>query len=85
MGILDIREKKELLERKDHRAHRGSLEQGSIGAPRIRGETGAKGRQGQKGSLGLKGNKGIRGLVGIQGPKGECVVPPKIIVYPVSH
>ena len=60
-------------------------DKGSVGAPGIRGETGTKGRQGQKGSLGLKGNKGIRGLVGIQGPKGECVVPPKIIVYPVSQ
>ena len=60
-------------------------DKGSIGAPGIRGETGTKGRQGQKGSIGLKGNSGIRGLVGIQGPKGECVVPPKIGVYPVSH
>ena len=24
-------------------------------------------------------------MVGIQGPKGECVVPPKIIVYPASQ
>ena len=60
-------------------------DKGSVGAPGIRGETGTKGRQGQKGSLGLKGNKGIRGLVGIQGPKGECAVPPKISVYPVSQ
>ena len=60
-------------------------DKGSIGAPGIRGETGTKGRQGQKGSIGLKGNKGLRGLVGIQGPKGECVVPPKISVYPVSQ
>ena len=60
-------------------------DKGSVGAPGIKGDTGAKGRHGQKGSIGLKGNKGIRGLVGIQGPKGECVVPPKIIVYPVSQ
>ena len=60
-------------------------DKGSAGAPGVRGKTGTKGPQGQKGSLGLKGNKGIRGLVGIQGPKGECVVPPKIIVYPVSQ
>ena len=60
-------------------------DKGSVGAPGIKGDTGAKGRHGQKGSIGLKGNKGIRGLVGIQGPKGECVVPPKIIVYPLSQ
>ena len=59
--------------------------QGSVGAPGIRGETGTKGRQGQQGSIGLKGSKGSRGLVGIQGPKGECVVPLKISVYPVSQ
>ena len=60
-------------------------DKGSVGATGIRGETGSKGNQGQKGSIGLKGNKGSRGLVGIQGPKGECVVPPKISVYPVSQ
>ena len=60
-------------------------DKGSAGAPGTRGETGMKGRQGRKGSIGLKGNKGIRGLVGIQGPKGECVAPPKISLYPVSH
>ncbi|CAH3143480.1 unnamed protein product, partial [Pocillopora meandrina] len=48
-------------------------------------ETGTKGRQGQQGSIGLKGSKGSRGLVGIQGPNGECVVPLKISVYPVSQ
>ncbi|CAH3143474.1 unnamed protein product [Pocillopora meandrina] len=30
-------------------------------------------------------DKGSKGLVGIQGPKGECVVPLKIRVYPVSQ
>ena len=60
-------------------------DKGSVGAPGIRGETGTKGRQGQQGSIGLKGSKGSRGLVGIQGPKGECVVPLKISVYPVSQ
>ncbi|PFX13584.1 Retrovirus-related Pol polyprotein [Stylophora pistillata] len=60
-------------------------DKGSVGATGIRGETGSKGRQGQKGSIGLKGNRGSRGLVGIQGPKGECVVPPKISVHPVSQ
>ena len=58
---------------------------GSVGATGIRGETGSKGRKGQKGSIGLKGKRGSIGLVGIQGPKGECVVPPKISVYPVSQ
>ena len=60
-------------------------DKGSVGAPGIRGETGTKGRQGQQGSIGLKGSKGSRGLVGIQGPKGQCVVPLKINVYPVSQ
>ena len=60
-------------------------DKGSVGARGIRGETGTKGRQGQQGSIGLKGSKGSRGLVGIQGPKGECVVPLKISVYPVSQ
>ena len=60
-------------------------DKGSVGAPGIRGETGTKGRQGQQGSIGFKGSKGSRGLVGIQGPKGECVVPLKISVYPVSQ
>ena len=60
-------------------------DKGPVGARGIRGETGEKGRQGQKGSIGLKGNTGDRGLVGIQGPKGECAVPPKISVYPVTH
>ena len=60
-------------------------DKGSVGAPGIKGETGTKGRQGQQGSIGLKGSKGSRGLVGIQGPKGECVVPLKISVYPVSQ
>ena len=60
-------------------------DKGSVGARGIRGETGTKGRKGQKGSIGLKGSKGSRGLVGIQGPKGECVVPLKISVYPVSQ
>ena len=60
-------------------------DKGDKGSPGIRGETGTKGRQGQQGSIGLKGSKGSRGLVGIQGPKGECVVPLKISVYPVSQ
>ena len=60
-------------------------DKGSVGAPGIRGETGTKGRQGRQGSIGFKGSKGSKGLVGIQGPKGECVVPLKISVYPVSQ
>lgn len=43
------------------------------------------GPTGFKGSTGLKGNKGNRGSTGIQGPKGECVVPPKILVFPESQ
>ena len=60
-------------------------DKGPVGARGIRGETGEKGRQGQKGSIGLKGNTGDRGLVSIQGPTRECVVPPKISVYPASQ
>ncbi|XP_022799387.1 collagen alpha-1(XIII) chain-like [Stylophora pistillata] len=58
---------------------------GSVGAIGMKGETGPKGHQGQKGSIGSKGTKGSRGLVGIQGPKGECVVPLKISVHPISQ
>ncbi|PFX25386.1 Macrophage receptor MARCO [Stylophora pistillata] len=60
-------------------------DKGSVGATGIKGETGAKGLQGRKGSIGSKGNKGNKGSVGIQGPKGECVVPMRISVYPVSQ
>ena len=59
--------------------------EGPVGAPGIKGETGPIGRSGEKGSIGLKGQKGRKGSVGIQGPKGQCVVPPKIRVYPVSQ
>jgi hypothetical protein len=43
------------------------------------------GLQGEKGSICLKGNKGNRGYIGLQGPKGECIVDPKISIYPVSQ
>ena len=43
------------------------------------------GQAGEKGSIGLRGNKGNRGFTGIQGLKGECVVPPKIFVFPESQ
>ena len=42
------------------------------------------GRPGHKGSTGLKGKKGNRGSIGVQGPKGECVIFPKIILFPES-
>ena len=60
-------------------------DEGSVGAPGVKGEEGPIGRPGEKGYIGVKGNKGSKGSVGFQGPKGECVVPPKISVYPVSQ
>jgi len=58
---------------------------GPRGIPGIKGDVGLIGRPGEKGSIGLKGNKGNRGYTGLQGPKGECIVDPKISVYPVSQ
>ena len=63
----------------------GTGDKGSVGAPGIKGEVGPMGHSGEKGSIGVKGNKGSRGSAGVQGLKGECVVPPKISVYPVSQ
>ena len=59
-------------------------EEGSKGPTGEKGDAGPRGQPGDKGSIGLKGNKGNRGSTGIQGPKGECVVSPKISVFPVS-
>ncbi|KAJ7370062.1 Hemicentin-1 [Desmophyllum pertusum] len=42
------------------------------------------GRPGQKGSIGFKGNQGSKGFMGLQGPKGQCIVSPKISVFPES-
>ena len=58
---------------------------GSRGIPAVKGDVGPIGRPGEKGSIGLKGNKGNRGYTGLQGPKGECIVDPKISIYPVSQ
>ena len=58
---------------------------GPRGIPGVKGDVGAMGRPGEKGSIGLKGNKGNRGYTGLQGPKGECIVDPKISIYPVSQ
>jgi len=60
-------------------------DEGPRGIPGLKGDVGRMGRPGQKGSIGLKGNKGKRGYTGLQGPKGECVVDPKIRIYPVSQ
>jgi len=59
--------------------------QGPVGTRGVKGDVGPVGRPGEKGSIGLKGNKGNRGYTGLQGPKGECVVDPKINIYPVSQ
>ena len=58
---------------------------GPRGIPGIKGDVGSIGRPGEKGSIGLKGNKGNRGYTGLQGPKGECIVDPKISIYPESQ
>ena len=60
-------------------------DEGPVGASGVKGEEGPIGRPGEKGSIGFKGNRGSQGSVGVQGLKGECVVPPKISVYPVSQ
>lgn len=57
-------------------------EQGSIGSSGEKGDVGQMGPIGQKGAIGLKGNKGSKGVTGIQGQKGECVVSPKVTVFP---
>ena len=59
-------------------------EKGSTGSPGQKGDVGPMGQTGNKGSIGLKGNKGRMGAIGIQGPKGECVMAPKIVVFPES-
>ena len=59
-------------------------EKGSTGSPGQKGDVGPMGRPGIKGSVGLKGNKGRMGSIGIQGSKGECVMAPKIVVFPES-
>ena len=59
-------------------------EKGSTGSPGQKGDVGPMGQPGIKGSIGLKGNKGKMGAIGIQGPKGECVMAPKIVVFPES-
>ncbi|KAL9962314.1 hypothetical protein ACROYT_G031402 [Oculina patagonica] len=59
-------------------------EKGTIGYPGKKGDVGPMGRKGVKGSIGLKGNKGYKGSIGSQGPKGECIIPPKIKVFPSS-
>ena len=59
-------------------------EKGSTGSQGQKGDVGPMGQPGNKGSIGLKGNKGRMSAIGIQGPKGECVMAPKIIVFPES-
>ena len=59
-------------------------EKGSTGSSGQKGDVGPMGQPGIKGSMGLKGNKGRMGAIGIQGPKGECVMTPKIVVFPQS-
>ena len=59
--------------------------EGPRGIPGVKGAVRQIGRPGEKGSIGLKGNKGNRGYTGLQGPKGECIVDPKIRIYPVSQ
>ena len=60
-------------------------EEGPRVIPGIKGDVGPIGRPGEKGLFGSKGNKGSRGYSGLQGPKGECIVDPKISIYPVSQ
>ena len=60
-------------------------EQRPVGTRGFKGDVGPIGRPGEKGSIGLKGNKGNRGYTGLQGPKGQCVVDPKISIYPESQ
>ena len=59
--------------------------EGPRGIPGVKGDVGPMGHPGEKGSIGSKGNKGNRGYTGLQGPKGECIVDPKISIYPVSQ
>ena len=59
-------------------------DKGSIGSPGKKGDVGPMGKPGHKGTTGLKGSKGNRGSIGTEGPKGECVVSPKIILFPES-
>ena len=59
--------------------------EGPRGIAGVKGDVGPIGRPGEKGSIGNKGNKGNRGYTGLQGPKGECIVDPKISIYPVSQ
>ena len=57
-------------------------EEGPVGSPGMKENVGPMGRPGIKGSIGLKGNKGNKGAIGVQGPKGECIISPKINVFP---
>ena len=59
--------------------------EGPRGFPGVKGEIGFMGRRGEKGSTGLKGDKGNSGYTGLQEPKRECIIDPKISIYPVSH
>ena len=59
-------------------------EEGPVGSPGMKGNVGPMGRPGIKGAIGLKGNKGNKGSVGVQGPKGECIIFPKINMFPES-
>ena len=59
-------------------------EEGPVGSPGMKGNVGPMGRPGIKGSIGLKGKKGNKGSIGVQGPKGECIISPKINVFPMS-
>ena len=56
---------------------------GPVGSPGVKGDAGPMGRPGEKGSIGLKGHKGNKGSIGVQGPKGECIITPKINVFPM--
>ncbi|CAH3143484.1 unnamed protein product [Pocillopora meandrina] len=58
---------------------------GPIGAPGVSGKRGPVGPQGVKGDKGDKGSVGAHGMRGETGTKGQCVVPLKISVYPVSQ
>ena len=59
--------------------------EGPRGLPGVKGDIGFMGRRGEKGSTGLKGNKGDTGYTGLKEPKRECIVDPKISIYPVSQ
>ena len=58
--------------------------EGPVGSAGVKGDFGPMGRPGEKGSIGFKGNKGSKGSTGVQGLKGECIIYPKINVFPMS-